>query len=197
MSRPSTHDHCGTSDREEEETNDDFIVTTHKLEFPKFDALIARHQWCWMVQLQRHCRIKMSLRNLSKENQVETLADDNLVSELAGSTSIAMSASSTAGSGTRIEEALKAIMKHLDTIEEKLQPIQPLGEGRRARGDCLEFWMTTFSGHHQLGRTPTKQPGRGGMNHLIDDSNDNDDQEIPHRSTREGVPEPSLGQRRR
>jgi hypothetical protein len=51
---------------------------------------------------------------------------DNLVSRDPSFASVEMSSRSIAGSVASIETALNAILRRLDTIEEKMQPLQPL-----------------------------------------------------------------------
>ncbi|KAG8068249.1 hypothetical protein GUJ93_ZPchr0005g14846 [Zizania palustris] len=87
-------------------------------------------------------------------NFPDSLPGDNLVSEPSGSTSAAMSSLASTRLGTGVEEILKAIldqqssiMKLLDAIEEKLQPIQTLEErvvvlSAKGHTTCQAYWWT-------------------------------------------------------
>ncbi|KAG8078010.1 hypothetical protein GUJ93_ZPchr0007g3003 [Zizania palustris] len=63
-----------------------------------------------------------------------------------GSTSVAMNSPDDIGSGGGVEETLKAIMKRLDAIEERLLPIQSLEE----RLTTLEFSVRSPPGRQEL-----------------------------------------------
>jgi hypothetical protein len=79
-----------------------------------------------------------------------SLAGDNLVSRGSGSASAAMSLKSGIGSGSTINDLLDAILWHLDSMEEKLQP---LGRHLAGVGGDVDFVQHAVndSGKHGAG----------------------------------------------
>jgi hypothetical protein len=70
---------------------------------------------------------------------------DNLVTGDPGPSAGVMSSNSDTGSGDRVQARLDVIMRCLDNIELKLEPLQPLP----TRVDALEAAATNQDQHHQ------------------------------------------------